>query len=453
MKNQFSAVEIIAKKQAGKRLSTCEIAWFIDGVVRGDIPDYQASALLMAIYFKGMSEEETRDLTVAMISSGKRFALETIPGYKVDKHSTGGVGDKISLIVGPLVASLGVYVPMISGRALGHTGGTLDKLESIPNLRTDFTADQFEKIVREVGISIIGQTEEVAPADKKLYAIRDVTSTVACKPLIVSSILSKKVASGVNGVVFDIKCGRGAFFHKRADAIDLADTLVRIARSLGIDASCVLTSMDEPLGYCIGNSIEVLESIDVLKGKRIDDILDVTFAIGAEMLIMAARARSYDQAFGLLRESLFSGRALQTFSKFVAAQGGDPRVVDEPRKLLPLAQFRVEVKAKRSGYIESIDALEVGRIATSMGAGRERKEDRVDHSVGIEFLKKAGDKVKKGEPICLVYAKDEETGFYAKERLLNAIKISTRSLRRRPAVLGKLVNRRLKRIPIRWCNR
>lgn len=447
---RFSAVEIIAKKQAGKRLSADEISWFIDGLTRGDIPDYQVSALLMAIYFKGMNEAEIRDLSVAMISSGKRLSLSTIPDYKVDKHSTGGVGDKISLVVGPLVASLGVYVPMISGRALGHTGGTLDKLESIPGLRTDFTADQFERIVRQVGIAIIGQTEEVAPADKRLYAIRDVTSTVACKPLIVSSILSKKVASGVNGVVFDIKCGKGAFLRRHADTLDLAKALIKIGKSLGIDASCVLTSMDDPIGYCVGNSIEVIESIDVLKGKIIDDVLDVVFATGAEMLILAGRARGYKEANRLLRESLFSGRALETFRKLVVAQGGEERVIGEPEKVLHLAPCRAELKAKQSGYIGPIDALEVGRIATLLGAGRAKKEDRVDHSVGIRFLKKRGEPVRRGEPICIIYSRDEESGIYASQRLLDSIIISTRSLRRRSVVLGKLVGKKLRRVPICW---
>lgn len=450
MGRQFSAVEIIASKQAGGALSAEEISWFVRGLTNGDIPDYQVSALLMAIYFKGMTAKETKDLTVAMISSGKRFSLSKISGYKVDKHSTGGVGDKISLIVGPLVASLGVYIPMVSGRALGHTGGTLDKLESIPGFKTQFTEDEFERIVDQVGIAIIGQTEEVAPADRKLYAIRDVTSTVACKPLIVSSILSKKIASGVDGVVFDIKCGKGAFFKKRNDSIDLGSTLVKIGRSLGIGASALLTSMDEPLGNCVGNSIEVRESIDVLKGKQVSDLLEVTFAIGAEMLLMAKRAKDHEHANRLLLDSLRSGKGLETFRNLVVAQGGDGRVVDQPEKLLPLARCRFEVKASRNGYIQLIDALEVGRITTALGAGRERKEDQVDHSVGVEFLKKRGERVRKGEPIAVVYSKDEQSGFSASQRLAEAIAIAAAPQPKKPVVLGKLVGRRLQPVAVRW---
>ncbi len=433
----LSANDIIARKQRGESLTASEIEYMVHGAASGGVPDYQISAFLMAVYFRGMNVRETRDLTASMISSGRVLKLRTIRQPKVDKHSTGGVGDKISLILGPLVASVGVHVPMISGRSLGHTGGTLDKLESIPGFRTDLKAAAFERIVKQVGISIIGQTDEIAPADRKLYAIRDVTSTIICKPLIVGSILSKKIASGTDAVVFDIKCGEGAFMKSAREGRELASSLSRVGTMLGLKTSTVLTGMEEPLGYCVGNAIEVRETVEVLRGKLVDDLVDVTLALGSEMVLMAGKAKSRREANTLLRSALLGGKALQKFKQMVKAQGGDASVADNPRKLR-LAGHRVYVRAARSGFVADINALEVGRIATVLGAGRLKAADRVDPRVGIEFLKKRGDAVKAREPIALVYASSAAAGRRAAGQLKAAMRLSGTKPRKRPLILGRI---------------
>ena len=436
----FSATDIIARKQEGKSLTRREVDWFVEGSAAGEIPDYQISAFLMTVFFRGMSLRETRDLTRAMIGTGKVLDLKSIPRVKVDKHSTGGVGDKISIILGPLVASVGVHVPMISGRGLGHTGGTLDKLESIPGFRTDLDPKTFERIVSKVGISIIGQTDEIAPADGKFYAIRDVTSTIVCPPLIVGSILSKKIASGADAVVFDIKCGEGAFMKTVRQARDLAGFLSKVASMLGLKTSAVLTSMEEPLGHCVGNAIEVREAIEVLKGRWVDDLVDVSLALGSEMVILAGKAKTRREAYTLLRSALLGGKALQKFRDLVKAQGGNPAVVDKPQALR-LAGHRSVVRAGGKGYVSDVDALKVGRIAALLGAGRLRTEDRVDHSVGIEFLKKRGDPVKKGESMAVVYASKPSAGKQCARLLRDAISLSKRKPRARPTVIGKVTPR------------
>jgi pyrimidine-nucleoside phosphorylase len=433
----LSANDIIARKQKGDSLTQAEIEWMVHGAASGRVPDYQISAFLMAVYFRGMGVRETRDLTAAMISSGKVLKLKTIKDIKVDKHSTGGVGDKISLILGPLVASVGVHVPMISGRSLGHTGGTLDKLESIPGFKTRLTAGAFERTVKKVGISIIGQTDEIAPADRKLYSIRDVTSTIICLPLIVGSILSKKIASGTDAVVFDIKCGEGAFMKSAREGRELAASLSRVASMLGLKTSTILTSMEEPLGYCVGNAIEVRETIQVLRGRLVDDLVEVTLALGSEMVVLAGKARSRKQATTLLRSALLGGKALQKFKQMVKAQGGDSTVADNPRKLM-LAKHRTYVKAARPGFIADIDTLEVGRIATVLGAGRLKAGDRVDPRVGIEFLKKRGDPVKAREPMALIYASSAPAGRRAARGLKAAMRLSLRKPRPRRVVLGRV---------------
>lgn len=432
----LAANDIIARKQKGDSLTQAEIEWMVHGAVSGRVPDYQTSAFLMAVYFRGMSVRETRDLTAAMISSGKVLDLKSIKDIKVDKHSTGGVGDKISLILGPLVASVGVHVPMISGRSLGHTGGTLDKLESIPGFKTNLSAGAFERTVKKVGIAIIGQTDEIAPADRKLYALRDVTSTIICQPLIVGSILSKKIASGTDAVVFDIKCGEGAFMKNVRQGRELALFLSKVASMLGLKTSTVLTSMEEPLGYCVGNAIEVRESIEVLRGRHIDDLLDVTLALGSEMVVLAGKAKSRRQATTLLRSALLGGKALQKFKQMVKAQGGDATVAENPRKL-KLAKHRIFVRAARSGFVCDIDALAVGRIATVLGAGRLKAGDRVDPRVGIEFLKKRGDAVRAREPMAVVYASTDPAGCHAAKELRAAMHLSIRKPRSRPVVLGR----------------
>jgi pyrimidine-nucleoside phosphorylase len=445
-KRSFSAGDIIAEKQKGRALTRDEIEWWIQGSTRGDIPDYQTSALLMAIYFRGMDVAETCYLTAAMMASGKTLALKSIRDIKVDKHSTGGVGDKISLILGPLVASVGLHVPMISGRALGHTGGTLDKLESIRGFKTDLKVSAFERTVRRVGISIIGQTDEIAPADRRFYAIRDVTSTVRCAPLIVSSILSKKIASGADAVVFDIKCGEGAFMKNVREARNLAGLLSRVASRLGLKVSSILTRMDEPLGTCVGNAIEVRESIEVLKGKLVDDLVDVSLTLGSEMLLLAGRTKKREEALRLLRTALLGGKALQKFKEMVIAQGGDARVTDDTGRL-PLARHQHAVRAPRSGYIADIDALEVGRAAVVLGAGRARAEDRVDHAVGIEFLKKKGGRAKAGEPVALVYAGSPSKGRHCARLVKSAIRISSRRPRLQRVIIGKVTSKGIADLP------
>ncbi len=442
----FSAADIIARKQDGLALTREEIAWWVRGSTSGEIPDYQTSAFLMAIYFRGMNIEETCHLTSAMMASGKPLTLAGIRGVKVDKHSTGGVGDKISLILGPLVASVGVHVPMISGRGLGHTGGTLDKLESIPGFKTGLKAPAFERVVRKVGISIIGQTDEIAPADRKFYSIRDVTSTVQCPPLIVSSILSKKIASGTDAVVFDIKCGEGAFMKTARDAGNLADLLFRVASRLGLKVSSILTRMDEPLGMCVGNAIEVREAIEVLRGRFVEDLVDLSLTLGSEMLLLAGKTSRREEALRLLRTALLGGKALQKFKEMVRAQGGDPCIADDPG-MLRIAPHRSTVSAAGTGFIADIDALEVGRIAVVLGAGRVRAEDRVDHAVGIEFLKKKGARVRKGEPLAVVYAGSPSRGRQCARLLKAAIRISTRRPRLHRVIIGKVTSKGIMDLP------
>lgn len=442
---EYSPVDIIAKKQAGKRLSTDEIHWFVANATSGRVPDYQLSALLMAIYFRGMNLRETCDLTDAMIKSGEVLRLKSVRGNRVDKHSTGGVGDKISLIVGPLVAAVGVKVPMVSGRGLGHTGGTLDKLEAIPGFKTALTPARFERIVKDVGISIIGQSGRIAPADRKFYAVRDVTSTIRCQPLIVGSILSKKIASGADGVVFDIKCGRGAFMETLADAKSLSVMLSKVAAMMHKKVVSVVTRMDEPLGSTVGNAIEVRESIQVLKGKHVGDLLDVTFALGAEMVVLAGKAKSREEAQTLLRSALLGGKGLEKLKQMVRAQGGDIRAIDNPDRL-PRARHKVNAAARRRGYIKGIDALEVGKIATLLGAGRLLKDDDVDHAVGIEFLKKTGGKVAKGEPVAVVHASSRARGKRCARLLEEVIEISSARTRTRSVVLGRVNAGRIEKI-------
>lgn len=432
-----SAVEIIAKKQQGLALSRDEINWFAKSSALGTIPDYQISAFLMAVYFRGMNLQETRDLVEAMIGTGKVLSLASIRDVKVDKHSTGGVGDKISLIVGPLVASVGVRVPMVSGRALGHTGGTLDKLESIPGFRANISAAAFERIVRDVGIAIIGQTDEIAPADRKMYALRDVTSTIVCPPLIVGSILSKKIASGTDAVVLDVKMGRGAFMKTTGEASSLARLLARVAAALGMKTSSIITRMDEPLGYCVGNAIEVREAVEVLKGKWVSDLVEVSLALGSEMLLLAGKARTRREARTLLVTALVGGKGLQKFREMVRAQGGDVRAIDDPCRL-PQPRATVRLLGRTDGYLSEIDALEVGKIALTLGAGRMRSEDEVDHAAGIQFLVKRGDRVRRGDPIALLYARDRRTAARSSALLRGAIRVSRSRPKLRPVVVGKV---------------
>lgn len=418
----INPVELIERKRDGYSLSEEEIQHMVHGYVHGEIPDYQMSAFLMAIYFQGMNDSETVALTKAFIHSGKTIDLSGIPDFKVDKHSTGGVGDKISLILAPLVASLGIPVPMMAGRGLGHTGGTLDKLESIPGFSPQLSENQFREQIQRMGCAIMGQTDEIVPADRKIYALRDVTGTVPSLPLICSSIISKKKAEGTDGLVLDVKMGKGAFLKEASQAQTLAQALVALGNQLGIHTVALLTRMDQPLGYQIGNWLEVKESIDVLQNRGPKDVLTVTLALGILMVRMAQKAKSETEAYFLLKNALENGVAYQKFLELVKAQGGDVSFIENPEKY-PFAP-RIEVESPEQGYIVELDAYKVGMLSVFLGAGRMRKEDSIDPSAGITLLKKIGDYVHKGEPLAYCYTHRSIHREEVKQRLLSAYRFS-----------------------------
>lgn len=397
--------DIIIKKRNGEALSDEEIAYFIKGYTDGTIPDYQASALLMAIYFQGMTEHETAVLTMEMAHSGDMLDLSAIKGMKADKHSTGGVGDKTSLVLTPLAASIGIPVAKMSGRGLGHTGGTIDKLESFPGFTTGISEEQFINNVNTIGIAIAGQTKNMAPADKKLYALRDVTGTVDSIPLIASSIMSKKLAAGADVIVLDVKTGSGAFMKTEEDSIKLAEEMVKIGNNVGRKTLAVISDMDEPLGYAVGNAIEVKEAIDTLNGHGPADLLELCLTIGSLMAIGTGKAGSTEEARRLLIEKLDDGSALKKFAEFVEAQGGDSAPVFNT-DLLPQASIVREVTSPVDGYVSHIESDRVGISAMKLGGGRETKESEIDLLVGILINKKVGDSVKKGEKIATLYAND-----------------------------------------------
>ena len=415
---------IIAKKRDGHVLTRDEIAAFVRGATDGSWADYQLSALLMAIVWRGMTPQETAHYTEAMMHSGVVADLSRIKMPKSDKHSTGGVGDKVSLHLAPMVAACGVAVPMISGRGLGHTGGTLDKLESIPGFRVDRTLSQFRAQVQKIGLALIGQTAELAPSDKKLYALRDVTATVECIPLICGSILSKKLAEGIDTLVLDVKFGRGAFMKDKAHARELARALVSVAKAMGKPTRAVLTAMDQPLGRAVGNAVEAAESIDCLKGRGPSDTMEVTFALGEQMLLLAQVAKTKADARKKLEASIASGAALKKVRQMIAAQGGDVRVIDEPSRL-PQAKFKIALFASRTGYVREVDALGVALAALSLGAGRAKAEDVIDHAVGVSALVKIGERIKKGAPLCVIHASDERALAGAKMMLAEAISLGS----------------------------
>lgn len=395
----MNIVDIIRKKKQGNELTKEEINFFVQGYTDGTIPDYQISPLLMAIYFKGMSKEETGNLTNAFVNSGDVVDLSDIEGIKVDKHSTGGVGDKISIIVLPIVASLGIPVAKLSGRGLGHTGGTIDKLESIKGFSTEISLNEFKKNVKEIGVAIAGQTGDLTPADKKFYALRDVTETVDSVPLIASSIMSKKIAAGSNAIVLDVKTGEGAFMKTKEESISLAKAMVDIGTSLGRETVAVITDMNEPLGYEIGNANEIKEAISILKGNKIPGLYDVAVKIASWMVYLGKKAKDIDEAKVLVEEIITSGKAVDKFKELIKAQGGDSSVVDNP-DLLPKTKFKTEVVSKSSGFIKEIRALEIGLAAMHLGAGRAKKEDSLDYSAGITLNKLKGDKVEIGDVLC-----------------------------------------------------
>ncbi len=393
---------LIREKRDGATHALGAIEGLIHAYTKGAVPDYQMSAWLMAVYFKGLDDAETYELTDAMLHSGRVLAFDNLGGPAVDKHSTGGVGDKISLPLAPLVAACGAYVPMISGRGLGHTGGTLDKLESIPGFVTGLEPARFLAQVRKLGMAFGGQTGELAPADGKLYALRDVTATVECIPLIIASILSKKYASGAEGVVFDVKCGRSAFMKDRQSAAALARGLLDISRRLGKHATALVTRMEEPLGRAIGNALEVEESIAVLKNEGPADVRALTLTLGAEMLLLAGLEHDPKAARARLKQALADGSALERFRQVIEAQGGDARVLDDPKRL-PRAPYVVPVSAPRAGFVSAIDGYALGEAVVALGGGRKQKEDAVDPAVGIVLERTLGERVEEGEPLALVH--------------------------------------------------
>jgi pyrimidine-nucleoside phosphorylase len=426
--------EIISKKRDSQELNREEIAFVISGYVRGDIPDYQVAAWLMAVYIRGLSERELADLTEIMLDSGDRIPLDGVAGKKIDKHSTGGVGDKISFIVAPLLAACGVRVPMLSGRGLGHTGGTLDKLEAIPGMNVFLKPAQFREVLASTGMVICGQTDNIVPADKKLYALRDATATVSCIPLIASSIMSKKLALGSDGIVLDVKTGSGAFMKDEQDSIRLCRTMVAIGEKTGRPTLGIISSMNQPLGRAVGNSLEIIESIEALKGNGPEDIMQVTHALGYCMLQAAGGKLSYTQALERFAEAIASGRALDVFRSFIAAQGGDPRVCDD-YSLLPASSQQVEFSAPASGFLARIDSFAVGMAAIDTGAGRRKKEDAIAYGSGFVFHANVGDKIEKGQKLVTIHSDRPEQMPAVMERLAAAIQFSRQPVARPKTVL------------------
>ena len=413
------AVDVIGTKRDGGELTPAEIGAFVAAATTGDgWADYQLSALLMAICCRGMTPAETAHLTRAMTDSGKRLDLSDIPGPKIDKHSTGGVGDKASLILGPLAAACGVVVPMMSGRGLGHSGGTLDKLESIPGFRVNLSEVEFRDALRAVGLGMIGQTRDIAPADKKLYALRDVTGTVESIPLITASILSKKLAEGITGLVMDVKCGRGAFMKTREDAQRLARSLVDVGTANGLKVSAFITAMDAPLGRTVGNSLEVIESIETLKGNGPKDLTDLSVLLAARMVKLAGLAADDAEAERKVRAALDSGAGLEVFRKCIEQQGGDPRVIEDYKRL-PASRATMGTADQRGGYVAAIDAEKVGRAAMMLGAGREKAEAEIDHSVGITLLVKVGDRVAPMQPLYVVHYHEMSAQTYSADAIVS----------------------------------
>src|SRR5690625_2431804 len=424
--------DIIEKKRDGKELTKEEIEFFIYGISREEIPDYQTSALLMAIYFQGMTREERVHLTKAMVESGDQIDLSAIEGIIVDKHSTGGVGDSVTIILAPLVASVGVPVAKMSGRGLGHTGGTLDKLEAIPNFNVEIPNDEFIELVNKNKVAVIGQSAKLTPADQKLYSLRDVTATINSLPLMAGSIMSKKIAAGADAIVLDVKTGSGAFMKKLEDSKELAQAMVEIGNLMGRQTMAVISDMSQPLGNAVGNSLEIIEAIETLKGKGPEDLTELTLTIGSLMVYLANHASSVDQAREKLEESIENGAALEKLKDLIASQGGDPSVVDDPEKL-PRAKYEIALPAREEGYVKSIAANEVGLASLLLGAGRSTKEDEIDLSVGILLHKKIGDYVKKGEPLLTLYANKEDLNSI-KEKLYESIKLSSEQVSPPPLI-------------------
>ena len=429
-------VDIIAKKRNGYSLSEAEISFFINGYTNESIPDYQASAFLMAVYFKGMTAEEQAFLTMAMVESGDQIDLSAIEGIKVDKHSTGGVGDTTTLILVPLVAACGVPVAKMSGRGLGHTGGTLDKLEAIEGFHIELTKEEFVRQVNELKLAVIGQSGNLTPADQKIYSLRDVTATVDSIPLIASSIMSKKIAAGADAIVLDVKSGDGAFMKTEADARALAQSMVAIGNQVGRNTMAIISDMSQPLGNAIGNSLEIIEAIDTLKGKGPEDLTELCLVLGSQMVVVGGKADSLDEAREMLEAVVKDGTALQLFGDLIEAQGGNREIIHDT-SLLPAAKFQLPLLATRSGYVTSMGADDIGVAAMLLGAGRATKEDEIDLSVGIVLKKKIGDAVQEGEAIAVIYSNTEDV-VNTSTLLLEHIFIGDNAVQP-PALIGEII--------------
>ncbi len=440
------AVDLIRKKRDGQELTSKEIGFLVKGYSEGQIPDYQMSAWAMAVYYQGMSARETADLTMAMAGSGDTIDLGSIRGIKVDKHSTGGVGDKTTVVLGPLVAAAGVPVAKMSGRGLGHTGGTIDKLEAISGFSVELTKEQFFRQVNEIGLAVVGQSGNMTPADKKLYALRDVTATVDSIPLIASSVMSKKIAAGADAIVLDVKTGSGAFMKTLEDSIRLAKAMVDIGTQVGRRTVAVISDMDQPLGHAIGNALEIKEAVATLRGEGPADLEEVCLILASHMLILGGKASSEEEAKAMLVEQINSGQALEKLKQMVAAQGGNTEQIDHP-ELLPEAELKVDVKATAGGFVESIQAEEIGLAAMMLGAGRETKESVIDLAAGVELRKKIGDPVEAGETLAVLHLnRSHEAGLAeAERRILNAYGISSTKVPRRPLVFALVTPDGIKR--------
>jgi pyrimidine-nucleoside phosphorylase len=436
-KTVVNPVEFLRRKRDGLEHTPAEVQAFINAFVKGDVADYQASAWLMAAFLNGLSDQETLALTRAMLHSGRVLTLPSVKRARVDKHSTGGVGDKISLCLAPLVAACGVAVPMISGRGLGHTGGTLDKLEAIAGFRVDLDAKRFERIVREVGTCLIGQTAQLAPADRRLYALRDVTATVECIPLIVASILSKKLAEGIDGLVLDVKCGGGAFMKDLQSARALAKALVSVGQGAGKRVSALITDMSAPIGRSIGNALETREAIEILQNRGPTDTRELTLELGAEMLVLGKRCKTRGQAWSLLEAALADGSALAVFRRLVKAQGGDVRVVDDPSRL-PQSGVQRILKAPKAGYVTAIDAYSLGVLAIELGAGRTRADQKLDPAAGFELHAELGAWVERGAALLTIHAARRELVRDVERRASAAVQLGARAPKRPPLVLERI---------------
>lgn len=435
--------DLIVKKRDGKELTKEEIEYLVKEYLENRIPDYQMSAFLMAIYFKGMTISETKYLTSAMIKSGKMLDLSSIPGIKVDKHSTGGVGDTTTLVLAPLVASAGVPVTKMSGRGLGHTGGTIDKLEAIEGFKTELSIEEFIKVVKKIGVSIVSPSSNLAPADKKLYALRDVTGTVNSIPLIVSSIMSKKIAAGADAIVLEVTTGSGAFMKKYKDALKLAKIMVNIGLELKKETIAIITNMEEPLGLAVGNSLEVKEAIAALKDKGPEDLRELCLELGSHMLKLGGVVDTVQEGKNKLIKNLSEGKALEKFREMIVAQGGNPKVIENP-DLLPLAKKCYKIRAKEFGYIQRIDARLVGESAMLLGAGREKKGSPIDLSVGLVLKKKIGDRVEKNDELVEIYYNEDKKLEEAKSRITSALKIGKKKLPKNPLILAMIDKEGLK---------